>query len=302
MKKRFFSLVLILVLLLALAAPCLAEEETPAFRLAKLTITSDGIVREITFSYDDGGWLPTQFQRGDDTITVEYDDAGRRVVYTEPTYTYQYVYNEAGQLAETTWQFDSSWQGNTAGHIVYTYDEAGNMIRQEEDTGDLQTVIDCVYDEHGNAITQTTSAPGGEPDVSTYSYEYNDQGLMISQTYDITQPWGRFTGTYTYEYDEQGRLTRESYDDGETRFYYMPLLSCEWSRMIWTDFDESGETGSQENISLNLYLKDAVGQQVTNWDCSMTGEPTLEYDDNGYLVRAFDADGNNIEITYEPVA
>ena len=303
MKKRFFSLALILGMLLALAAPCLAEEEQPAYRLAKVTISDSLGVSENTFAYDNGGWLPTLVSNSAGETTVEYDDAGRMTAYNTPSYSSQYVYNEDGLLAETSMQFDSSWQGGASSHNVFTYDEAGQLIRSEQESDGLNTVVEFVYDEHGNVITETTSAPGGEPDVNTYTYEYNDEGLAISRTYDVTHAWGTATGTYTYAYDEEGRRVSMSYDDGESRYYYMPLLNCEWERMIWTNFDGSGETtGTSESISMYVNLQDAVGATVLNWYCSMTGEPTLEYDDNGYLVRVSDADGNFIEIAYEPVA
>ena len=292
MKKRCFSLLLVLCLLAAAAVPCLADGDQPAWRLAKVTVTADGAATETTFVYDNGGWLPTQVQKGGDAFAMEYDDAGRVTLYTAPTYTEQRVFDEAGHLAETT------WQGESSTHTVYTYDEAGQVVRQEQTADDFSSVVEYVYDEHGNVITQTTSAPGGEPDVNTYTYEYNDDGLAVSQTYDITQPWGTFSGTYTYEYDEQGRMTKESYDEGEERYYYMPLLTGTWSRAIWTDFDGN----SSEEISLSLRLSDAAGELVMSWSCAMTGEPEMEFDGNGCLVKAADADGNMIEIAYEPVA
>lgn len=292
MQKRFFSLLLVLCLLAAAAVPALAGEETPAFRLTKVTVTSGGTAAETTFVYDNGGWLPTQVKKGGDVFTMEYDDAGRIITYTAPTYTMQAAYDEAGHMTEKTWQGDSS------SHTVYTYDEAGQVIREEQTADDFSSVVEYVYDEHGNVISQTTAAPGGEPDVNTYTYEYNDAGLAVSQTYDITQPWGTFTGTYTYEYDGAGRMTKESYDDGEDLYYYMPLLSGTWSRAIWTDFDGA----SSEEISLSLRLNDAAGEPVMSWSCAMTGEPEMTYDDNGCLVKAADADGNMIELSYEPVA
>ncbi len=292
MKKRFFSLLLVLCLLAAAAIPVLADEGQSAFLLTKVTVTSGGTATETAFVYENGGWLPTQVRKGEDVFAMEYDDAGRITFYTAPTYTQQMVYDEAGHLAETTWQGESSI------HTVYTYDEAGQVIRQEQTTDDFSSVVEYVYDEHGHMISQTTAAPGGEPDVNTYTYEYDDAGLALSQTYHITQPWGTFTGTYTYEYDDEGRLTRESYDDGESLYYYMPLLSGGWSRQIWTDLDG----GSSEEISLSLGLRDTAGEQVMLWTCPMTGEPEMEYDDNGCLVKAADADGNMIELSYGPVA
>lgn len=303
MKKRSLILVLVLGLLLALAVPGLAAEETPAVRLSKVTVTSaDGPV-ESTFVYDDGGWLPTQVQKGADACTVEYDDAGRMLVRTAPTAAYQYAYDEAGQLTELAISDTGSGVSN---HIAYSYDEAGLVVRAEATNADGQggsstTVTENTYDEHGNQTSSTASTDGGESSVSTYSYEYDDAGLAVSQTYNISQPWGDFTGTYTYTYDDQGRRTGESYDDGEIRYYYMPLLRGEWDRIIWTDF--VGETTStREEITMTLALQDAAGQDVVSWSLPMTGEPTLEYDEDGCLVRVADADGSSIELAYEPVA
>lgn len=292
MKKRFFSLLLALCLPAAWAVPALAAEGQPDWRLTRVTVTSDGVVVDTTLDYGAGGSLPTRAQREDEVFTMEYDEAGRITLYTSPGYTQQSVYNDAGQLAETVWQ--SAEQVRT----VYTYNEAGLVSRAEQTATDTSSVRDYTYDEHGNMTSQSVATDGGEPAVSTYTYEYDDAGLAVSQTYDVTQPWGQFTGTYTYTYDDAGRRVGESYDDGEIRYYYMPLLAGTWSRQIWTDFDG----GTSEDISLSLTLEDSAGQQVLSWMCAMTGEPTLEYDDNGCLVRAADADGNMIELSYEPVA
>ena len=101
---------------------------------------------------------------------------------------------------------------------------------------------------------------------------------------------GENTGTTAYTYDENGReigLDSETYS---SRSYYVPLLDVDWESYPRDDYKD-----------FLLSIDDNAGRTVYYWSLS-SGEPTLTYDDNGYLIKADDGAGNYIELTYEPVA
>lgn len=307
MKKRIFSIVLALGMCLSLAVPALAREEEPEYRLTKVTVNSEEGVTDTTFVYDNGGWLPTQVQMGDAAIALEYDDAGRVLRYQTPGGNMEYTYDGDGLLTESLREVP---ENNEQTRTVYTYDENGQVIREEASWTDgtgaaTDTVTEYAYDEHGNRTSRSVAQDGAEPQVSTFAYEYDDAGQAVSETYNVQFFWGANSGTYTFTYDDQGRRTGEIYDEGETRYYYAPMLTMEWSRQIWTSVDANGqETGQEEHITVSVSMADGAGQTISplTWYVAMTGEAQVEYDDNGCLVKAADEDGNMIELAYEPVA
>ena len=122
------------------------------------------IVSTFCYEYDATGFITKE--------TAELE--GKRTVRT-------FGYNERGELITVNEQ--SPYGNNT---IRYTYDAAGNRIKQQDNTG---TVI-YVYNEAG----QLTSTSGKEASV----YVYDKDGNLIAKTGD-----GKH---YKYEYTAENRL------------------------------------------------------------------------------------------------
>lgn len=302
MKKRIFSLVLALSLLLAPAVPVLAAVEPepspePEYRLVGVTATYGGST-SYTFVYGQGGYLPTEVSDGFSGTTASYDEGGRITSYQDAVGTsYTRVYDGDGNLSEetgTNTTFDEANNEITGEtHTTYAYDANGNRLTAAEesvwDNGSTTSgSTEYAYDEKGNCVREEHTYIGidGSEHSYTYTYKYtfDDQGRIAAKTtaYNNNDPGS----AHEYIYDEEGKLVGTTWDSGKD--YYMPLLRGTW---LGGDFS-----------SFTLYLVDATESVIFYWACRADSEPMLTYDDNGYLVRVDGTEGSSIELTYEPVA
>ncbi len=340
MNRRFFGAVLALCVLLTMAAPAFAADE-PEYRLASVTCASAVYVgdlpRQSLLSYDNGGWLPTRIEPDDglNTIEVTYDEAGRALSVKTDTREQTFTYDEAGNLLEDhdtmydggsifnesvrTYTYNdngdelsNSYSDVTPGADPYSYtiqniyDENGALVGEDWDFPGMYTAhIDHAYNEQGDEIAYDavqTSADGTESSASyQYEYTYDEAGNMTSKT---TTRNGEADGTVTYAYDEQGRQISEVGDTYEAHTFYQPLLEAKWERRTTYSLDENGQVGSEriEDKCFSVLLYDAAGNLICDWCLDAPEVPTPEYDENGYLVRVSCGEGEQLELTYEPVA
>ncbi len=331
MKKRMFSLTLALSLLLALAAPVLAAEEPeptpePEYRLTKVVGQT-----EYTFTYSQGGYLPTEvLSYGATCATASYDEAGRVIAFQDShssraydydedgncvrsesandfgdgpyTYVAEYTYDEAGNRVrkETT---DTESSGAVSTSVTeYAYDDAGDCAREEHtytdsDGTESTKVTEYAYDEDGNCVREETTSTESDGSESTgvTEYTYDEDGQVLSEV--ITSNGEHSMMSYTCTYGEDGRSTK-TYDNGKIdTTYETPLVEVIWSTGSTTYSDGSAITYN----SCVLLFFDSMGDTLLITDCNCDGEPTLTYDDNGYLVKVDGGAGNTVELTYEPV-
>ncbi len=336
MNKRIFSFSLALCMLLALAAPAFAQQEPeptpePEYRLVKAVSTTPDYTEETTFSYDNGGYLPTGVTVGGDAETLTYDEAGRLVSVSSSWFTRTYTYDASGNMLEdhetdyddpNTVSFDTvntrtyDDNGNvltvdrkyafyddlSTYHAEYTYDDDGNLITLLSTNDNGTSVTEYTYNENGDTASSTltnTDAAGAETvSTTTYEYVYDDKGNMTSRT--TTSDDGTTEET-TYSYDEQGRQIGIDSADSAEKIYFQPLLSASWDRSQWFTLNEDGSWGdSHEECVISLALNDNAGTVISSWRLT-TAEPVLEYDANGYLTRVDGGEGGTLEFTYEPV-
>jgi YD repeat-containing protein len=126
------------------------------------------------------------------------------------------------------------------------------------------------YDDRGNMISQTY------PNGNKYTYEYDDRGNMISMTY----PSGRKT---TYEYDDRGNMISETYPDGRKWTYEY-------------EYDDRGNMISETDSDGNKTRYDDRGNMISETDSN--GDTWIyEYDDRGNMIS--ETDPNGYKITYE---
>ena len=314
MKKRIFSMLLALCLALSLGTAALAAEEPeptpePEYRLVK--VVSQGT--EYTFTYGQGGYLPTEILRnGAPYVTAAYDE---NLNFTEYSYAYEFegqevadvetyasTYDEAGNCVRV--EKDVTYGDGLHSNVIteYTYDEAGNCVREEGTTdygdGDVSTsVTEHTYDDAGNCVREeyTHTVSDGATSTKVTELTYDEDGRILSET--ITEDSGESSGT-TYTYGENGRTTK-TYDNGDmTTTYEDPLLVVSWYIETITAPDGSAITHKDCILS----LEDNMGMWIFQAGCACDGEPTLTYDGNGYLVRLTGTGGETVELTYEPVA
>lgn len=147
------------------------------------SFTYDGVGNKISFTDPDAG-----------TSTYSYDALGRLISQTDgrgvvSTSSYDYL----GRLAYTTAGEDTTF---------YTYGTSGNdklrliSVRLSNGNG----FLGYSYDEYGRVIAKWESLFSSYPTSTPYSYQYDDNGLLLSTTY----PTGKIINN---TYDSYGNLT-----------------------------------------------------------------------------------------------
>ncbi len=191
-------------------------------------------------------------------------------------------FNESGKLV---------WQVEVYDVISYVNGEPAGQTT-------ITQYTDYTYDEDGLLAAVTTVDDNGEP-ISLREYTYTDgqqTGETVTYYYEDYDPAsGGHTMVedvteYTYAYDAEGQRTRsETYRDGEMTSaadyaYVSPLRLAE-----------------SEDGGVSAALLAGGGNQLLSVSVSAeTGEPTVQYDDAGCLVRIEADEGTYAEFTYEP--
>lgn len=259
-----------------------------------LSVTQGGRVIENT--YDDQGYISSTTRNGntvemksnvlglvtsmtseDHTITHEYDDAGRRVLTTNP---------DGGETAFQYNAFGDVIERMDADGVVTTmdYDDNGNLLSEVVDTRghyyeyNIHNEISSEYDKSGrssrNKMTYRYNKRG-----DVLSVEDND-GVVSSRRYDgvgniVTESLEDISSTYTYDY--MGNVLSEMDDNGG---------------LVEYEYDELGrliESKSAEGKSVT-HLYNAGGQRIESIDGS--GNKTLyDYDEFGNLLSVELANG-----------
>jgi len=177
------------------------------WKYTKMTVTYDGnkdMAAEYTYTYDEKGYeLMTVYENstgsGSYTYVNVYDDNGRikRITRTSDVgyvVIYNYTYNALGQVS----CLSSNYDGSYIQDIYYTYDDRGNVIKEE--IPDTETVNKYTYDDKGNMLTSDCNY--GE---TVYANSYNDQGQLIKTVREING----ISTVVTYTYDDHGNLIKE---------------------------------------------------------------------------------------------
>ncbi len=130
----------------------------------------------------------------------------------------------------------------SVGQYTYTYDEKGNLVKEEYNEGDYTEVIYYTYDEEGRLEEERVSRPSESYRIE---YDYNENGDLSIETryedgenvtdntktlysYDdqnrlirVGKLWKAiYTELYSLSYDSQGNLIEELYPDGDSIKYY----------------------------------------------------------------------------------
>jgi YD repeat-containing protein len=244
----------------------------------------DGNVELVTtYTYYEDGTLMQSREEGDndddgqvDSLRVRNHDAMGRVVSDErdnddaglefdESDTYTYVGN-------TIW--NRSFEDGVELYSERTSYDDDNLTKIERDNdgdgefdGELDEIIDLLYDETGRQISETYDGrpPDGMPD-SELLFSYDDDGNLIYLVQQTAEEVVLFS--QTWEYDEDGNQTLQS-DDGDGD-------GLEDSRTEW-EYDDDG------NLLEERRYQDDV----------LTFRTSTEYDDDGNVTRqAYDDDGD----------
>jgi len=163
-----------------------------------------------SYAYDTAGRLITTTLPNDVVTTNQYDDANRltRIEHKDAEENllarYVYVLDQVGHRIGTTETISIPAQGLVTTAITYTYDGLQRLVVADYSTSEK---FEYVYDAVGNRTIYTATV-GGNPDVTTYSY---DAANRLANVGGVAYTWddgGRLLddGTYQYTWDTAGQL------------------------------------------------------------------------------------------------
>jgi len=153
-----------------------------------------------------------------DTVYV-YDDLGRTTSVTEPdggvtTTVYNGLTTTVTNPKLQTETVVKNSQGKPlyiynaiSNAIAYTYDQFGNLATTNATPGGLKVITTMIYDLLGRKTSMI------DPDMGSWSYEYDALGNLIRQT----DAKGQIT---TMTYDLLGRMTSRTEPDGTATWSY----------------------------------------------------------------------------------
>lgn len=176
-------------------------------------------------SYEDAGG-----EEAEDSVTYAYNSAGERVFMQDVTGKSRTEYDALGRIIRE--------RNGSGKEVTYTYDDAGNIAETGYPDGtkvsyeyDLNDNLIQVTDRNGkvtrysyDALNRMTEVVRGNGTRSTVSY---DAGDHITRIVNICGSCGAEISSYEYEYNDQGYVIREQASELEagTR---KPLSWDEW--------------------------------------------------------------------------
>lgn len=243
-------------------------------RLAKKELRNGAYT---TYDYDKAGQVIHLKNYNMDGSTLSqfdytYDPAGNPVSMNTLEGTYQYEYDQTGQMTRVTYP-DGQFTN-------YSYDAVGNRISSIENT---------------NTTAYTTNAMNQYMQVGSTTYSYDANGNIIS-----ANEAGKTT---TYEYDTENRLTRVTSPEGTWENTYDTLgnrigvthngqqIQYDIDPLglgnVVAEYDGNGTLISRYNHGIGLISKiDATGKEYT-YHFNPTGHTMELTDPTGIVVNQY---------------
>ncbi|MBW1928939.1 MAG: RHS domain-containing protein [Deltaproteobacteria bacterium] len=218
----------------------------------------DGAGNETVYHYDESPSNPVSSYK---PVRIDY-----------PTFTRKLYYNKLQRLVRAEDVLDQ----DTVRTRAYTYDEAGNVVSETDEEGNVTTyeydalnrlikttdpmggVIERTYDDRGNLI-QLKDANGN---ITTYEYDRNNRLTRV------IRPMGQET---IYEYDGAGNRTAVNDAKGQRIEY----VYNEINRLVEVRCFEAGD--HQSAVKTVHFTYDKLGNIVGYDDGTTSG--TYTYDD-----------------------
>lgn len=314
--KRFFRIVMAIILLDTLLVGCSQNEEKDYIERNRIEspqpdeqtepTAPEEVEPEDPYAGMVSVWLYTSeivSRNGKNTKTeYVYNDQGRivdEITYSQDVETGRitYRYNERGKLIEK-----NIFSGNELTHsntysyndqdliVEYQYIVDGELYQRDQYTyygsGVLKQVqsqdnfgLDVKrYDENGNIVEWIDSLN----DERRHTYRYDEKGNLLEH---LVYAWDRVITTETFVYDEAGRRIEEMVDSEIEMSYHFRSYYDENGRVIKTE--DLGEGDSV--IVTGLYTYNEAGQ-LTGWR-----EETASGQAYSYCDKTYDENGNLLE-------
>jgi RHS repeat-associated protein len=275
----------------------------------RVASVSDGTGNSLAYTYDDADNVLTVTTNGlnyafnGNTVTYTYYPNGERksmyfvaALHGAPSgqeYTYNYTYNDAGQMTNVAiYAGSTNGQGGTAtdANATYYYDGNGRVIRMATpysdvfytyDTEGRVTELDNLYPLPVGANYPKITGPNGPGPEGVIAYyssmQYDISGNRTGENYQIP-PCGDYSGYASFGYDGQNELTSESYV-----FNNFPALTFSHA------YDQAG---NPVTIRGNPVTIDPTQDLMTGLVVSNLSPNQVDEDVDGTYSIGYDANGN----------
>ena len=243
-----------------------------------------------TLTYDSSGRLVAITDAAGDIAHISSDVTGRQQIVQDPNGRLSTVdtFDDAGDLLREDKVFGTTTQTTT-----WTYDSVGHMLTQTDPNGG---VITFTYNAAG-AVLSTTDAAGH---LSAYTRNSFGEPLTVVGPDGVTQ--------LTLVYDAHGRLLTQTRADGAHSSY-----AYDSSGNLLTSTDELGRVTSRAYDSAGhpTSVTDPAGH-VTAYTYDASGHPlqitdplgrvtAFTYDGNGHITQITDPQGRVQSFSYDAV-
>jgi len=234
---------------------------------SNITKKTDQIGGTFEYTYDYSGNILSQKDYYNNTYAFEYDINGNLIKQTDPSgHETPFEYSYFGELKKIR------NADNSTNTLVYN-----NLGMRTTDYVDgIKHVY--VYDANGNVIQDTVGTAAADKQITTYTYDLNNQ--VVSETFQ-----GDKTTTYTY--DSMGNVTSITDPAGNTIRKYYDLNS----NLI----KEKDALGREY-----LYTYDSMNQLIQEKN-PLNQTKEYEYDDIGNVTKETDEAGHYVRYTYSPI-
>ncbi len=238
-------------------------------------LTNNTSSKKYEYTYDDKNRVVFErhiYSDGEVTISYSYDDEGRviKIENNDPRQKYhcieERVYDKYGNETKRTRKSNGFIE---VSEHKYTYDEKGNIIKDEYPDDVFAPVIEYVYDDSNRVIERKV-------DIDKYLFVYDEKGNLLSETYDSYHDMNEYRNEFTY--DINGNKTKE----------------------IYTEDGKTVETYEREFDSASRLLKEVHIKYGRETEKETT---TFEYNEKGLLItkKTTRVDTETVEYSYDNV-
>jgi RHS repeat-associated protein len=225
---------------------------------------------ETTYAYDPAGNLALRTDPKAHETSWEYDLDGLMIERTSEVGTWNYTYDDNGNLETLETSAGSSTGTVGDGTITYDYDRMSRLT--EVDYSDSTPDVTRDYDLAGRLETMTDA-------VGTVTYGYDELDRLETAT--RTGGGSGLNGTFAYEYDEAGNIIERTYPD---------------STVVENAFDDDGrlETVTSGGVTTTFVYDEAGNIETVTLPAGNGHAATRTFDDAGRLTGVKNAEGATI--------